>query len=75
LTAALAKLGDVSAAEAIDIGDMRFHIEAAAKTELRTIAPLCGDTNEKSLRRAGAIAIYRDPADLLDHYDSLASHL
>ena len=68
-TAALEKLGDVSAAEVINIGDTRFDIEAASKTGLRTIALLCGGTDEKSLRGAGAIAIYRDPADLLANFE------
>ena len=64
-TAAIEKLGDISPAEAITVGDTRFDIEAAAKAGLRTIALLCGGTPEEILRAAGAIAVYRDPADLL----------
>ena len=70
-TAALDKLGDVSPKEAITVGDTRFDIEAAAKAGMATIALLCGGTAENVLRKAGAIAIYRDPADLLSHYDRL----
>lgn len=69
-TAALEKLGGVSPSDAITVGDTRFDIEAAAKAGLATIALLCGGTAENDLRKAGAIAIYRDPADVLAHYDS-----
>src|SRR6476661_3216545 len=61
----LKKLGDISPADAVTIGDTRFDIEAAKKTGLKTIAFLCGGTPESVLRDAGAIAIYRDPADFL----------
>jgi HAD superfamily hydrolase (TIGR01549 family) len=69
-TAALEKLGDVSPEKAITVGDTRFDVEAAAKAGLTTIALLCGGTAEEVLRRAGAIAIYRDPADLLANYET-----
>ena len=69
-SSALEKLS-VSPNEAITVGDTRFDIEAAAKAGLVTIALLCGGTAESVLREAGAIAIYRDPADLLAHYDTL----
>ena len=36
---------------------------------------LCGGTPEAVLREAGAIGIYRDPADFLAHYDELVSHV
>ena len=36
--------------------------------ELPVIAVLCGGFSEDALRDGGAIAIYRDPADLLEHY-------
>ena len=63
--AALAKLG-VSRNEAIVVGDTRFDVEAAKKAGLAAIGFLCGRaTDEKTLRRAGALAIFRDPADLL----------
>jgi HAD superfamily hydrolase (TIGR01549 family) len=70
-TAAREKLGDFSAAEVINIGDTRFDIEAAAKAGLRTIALTCGGTPESVLKKAGAIAVYYDPADLLIRYETL----
>jgi HAD superfamily hydrolase (TIGR01549 family) len=69
--ASLKKLGDISPADAVTVGDTRFDIEAARKAGLRTIAFLCGGTSESVLRKAGAVAIYRDPADFLVHYDKL----
>jgi HAD superfamily hydrolase (TIGR01549 family) len=67
--ASLKKLGNIS--DAVTVGDTRFDIEAARKAGLRTIAFLCGGTSETILREAGAVAIYRDPVDLLAHYDEL----
>jgi HAD superfamily hydrolase (TIGR01549 family) len=65
----LKKLGDPPPNEAIVVGDTPFDVEAALKIGLQTIALLCGGRPEEDLRRAGAIAIYRDPADLLEQYD------
>jgi HAD superfamily hydrolase (TIGR01509 family) len=63
--AALAKLG-VSPNEAIVVGDTRFDVEAAKKAGLAAIGFLCGRAaDEKTLRKASALAIFRDPADLL----------
>ncbi len=69
--ASLKKLGDISPADAVTVGDTRFDIEAAGKAGLKTIAFLCGGTSGTVLRETGAIAIYNDPADLLAHYDEL----
>ena len=67
--AALAKLGDVKPDDVIVIGDTPYDAEAAAKAGLRTIGVLCGGFPEDSLRKAGCIAIYEGPTDLLAHYD------
>ena len=69
--ASLKKLGSISSADAVTVGDTRFDIEAARKAGLTTIAFLCGGTSESVLRGAGAVAIRRDPADFLAHYDEL----
>jgi phosphoglycolate phosphatase-like HAD superfamily hydrolase len=69
----LEKLGGISPADAVAVGDTRFDVEAAGKAGLKTIGLLCGGTPESVLREAGAIAIYRDPADFLAHYDELAT--
>jgi phosphoglycolate phosphatase-like HAD superfamily hydrolase len=70
-TASLKKLGGISPADAMTVGDTRFDIEAARKAGMQTIAFLCGGTSGVVLREAGAIAIYTDPADFLAHYDEL----
>ncbi len=67
--AAMARLGNVAPDEAIVIGDTPYDAEAAAKAGLRTIGVLCGGFPEDSLRKAGCIAIYQDPTDLLTQYD------
>jgi HAD superfamily hydrolase (TIGR01549 family) len=69
--ASLRKLDGISPADAVTVGDTRFDIEAAKKAGLNTIAFLCGGTLESVLREAGAIAIYRGPADFLLHYDEV----
>jgi len=71
-TASLEKLGDISPADAMTVGDTRFDIDAARKAGSGTIAFLCGGTSESVLRETGAVTIYRDPADFLAHYDELA---
>jgi HAD superfamily hydrolase (TIGR01549 family) len=65
---ALRLLGHLAPDQAVAIGDTPYDIEAAKKIDLSTIALLCGGFPEDDLRDAGAIAIFRDPADLLDHY-------
>ena len=67
--AALHKLDDPPVNETIVVGDTPFDVEAALKIGLKSIGMLCGGRPEELLVRAGAIAIYRDPADLLACYD------
>lgn len=66
--AALRLLGHLAPDQAIAIGDTPYDIEAAKKIDLATVGLLCGGFPEDVLRDAGAIAIFHDPADLLDHY-------
>ena len=54
--------------EAIVVGDSPYDAEAAGKIGLRTIGVLCGGFPEQDLRRAGCIAIYRGPADVLTRF-------
>jgi HAD superfamily hydrolase (TIGR01549 family) len=61
-------LGHLSPDEAVAIGDTPYDIEAAKKIDLATIALLSGGFPEEDLRDAGAVAIFRDPADMLDRY-------
>jgi len=68
--AALKQVGNPPAEDAIVVGDTPYDAQAAGKIQLRTIGVLCGGWTEEELRRAGCVAIYRDPADLLAHYDT-----
>jgi HAD superfamily hydrolase (TIGR01509 family) len=65
--AALNMLG-LSPSDAVAIGDTPYDVAAAKKIELRTIGVLGGGFPEQALRDAGAVAIFRDPADLLERY-------
>ena len=66
--AALRTLGSLPPHEAIAIGDTPYDVQAAKKIDLPIIGLLCGGFSEDVLRDEGAIAIFRDPADLLDRY-------
>ncbi len=67
--AALARLEDVGAAEAIVVGDTPYDAEAARDAGLKSIGVLCGGFPEEALRSAGCIAVYAGPEDLLRRYD------
>jgi len=66
--AALRTLGHLTPDEAIAIGDTPYDVEAAKKIDLPIIGLLCGGFSEQVLRDEGAIANFRDPADLLERY-------
>jgi HAD superfamily hydrolase (TIGR01549 family) len=66
----LAALDGMPPDEAIVVGDSPYDAEAAGKAGLRTIGLLSGGFPEATLRAAGCMAIYRDPAALLDAYDA-----
>ena len=63
--AALDRLSDVAPGEAVVVGDTPYDAEAARKVGVRTVGVLCGGFSEADLREAGAVAIFRDPADIL----------
>ena len=63
-TAALERL-KLPANAVIVVGDTPYDVEAARKAGMMTIALLCGGFPEADLRAAGAIGVFRDPADLL----------
>ncbi len=57
------------------IGDTVWDVEAAARAGVPCIAFTCGGISEGELRGAGAVEVYDDPGDLLDHIDdSLLAH-
>jgi len=70
--AALKILGGIPPDAVLVVGDSPYDVQAAAKAGLRTVGLLCGGFAESELREEGAIAIYRDPADLLEQYERSA---
>ncbi|MEZ5786215.1 MAG: HAD family hydrolase [Xanthobacteraceae bacterium] len=68
--AALEILAPISAGETIVVGDTPYDAKAARRAGIATIGLLCGGWSELELRDAGCIAVYRDPKDLLENYDS-----
>jgi HAD superfamily hydrolase (TIGR01509 family) len=62
------KLTNLSPTEVLVIGDAPYDAEAAARADLRTVCVRCGGFPEDELRRAGAIAVYDDCADILRHF-------
>ncbi len=69
--AALKKAG-VAADQAVALGDTPYDAESAGKLGIRTIGLTCGGWKRDDLLAAGCAEVYRDPADLLEHFaDSL----
>jgi HAD superfamily hydrolase (TIGR01509 family) len=51
------------------VGDTGWDVEAAAKVGLDVVAVLTGGWTRADLEKEGALAVYDDVADLLDHLD------
>ena len=67
--AALERLGKPDPARVMVVGDTPYDVEAATKAGLRTLGVTCGGWTEAELRKAGAHAVFRSPADLLAKYE------
>ena len=67
VSAALRRL-ECAARETAMIGDTPYDVEAAARAGVPVIAFRCGGWDDAALR--GAVAVYDDPADLLDRWDA-----
>lgn len=52
------------------VGDTVWDMEAAVRDGVVPVAVLSGGIPRADLDKAGARAVYRDPADLLAHLDS-----
>ncbi len=55
--------------QTIVVGDTKWDVEAAAKLGVKVVAVLTGGTTRQDLTDAGAVAVYEDVGDLLDHLD------
>lgn len=62
------KLNGIPTKQIIVVGDSPYDAIAANKASLATIGVLCGGFERETLTQAGCVAIYQDPADLLDNY-------
>jgi HAD superfamily hydrolase (TIGR01509 family) len=71
--AALAKAGS-RPDEAIALGDTPYDAQAAGKLGIPVIGLTCGGWKREDLLSAGCVAVYHDPADLLQsfHHSMLA---
>lgn len=59
----------VSPSRAVVVGDSPYDAIAAGRARLTTVGVLCGGFPQEDLEQAGCIAIFRDPADILDRFD------
>jgi HAD superfamily hydrolase (TIGR01549 family) len=66
LDAALEKVGG---RRAVMIGDAAWDVQAASRRGIPTIGLLAGGYGRQELLDSGAVAVYVDPVDLLDHLD------
>jgi HAD superfamily hydrolase (TIGR01549 family) len=60
---------DLDPEQTMVVGDTRWDIEAAAKLGIQVVAVLTGGTTRADLTDAGAVAVYEDVADLVEHLD------
>ncbi len=58
---------DFPTEQVVMIGDTPYDVEAATRAGVRIIGVRTGGWGDEDLR--GALAVYEDPADLLEHYD------
>lgn len=65
--AALAQSG-LEAKHAVFVGDAVWDGQAAARAGVVFVGMTCGGTSEAELRENGAVAVYRDPAQLLERF-------
>ena len=64
---------DVPIEECLVIGDAIWDMLAARRCKATGIGLLSGGYDIGELERAGALRVYEDPLDLLDHLDEIAS--
>jgi HAD superfamily hydrolase (TIGR01509 family) len=70
--ATLDKFG-LPADRCVMVGDTPHDAAACRKAGVRFVGLTCGGNSERALREAGAVAVYRDPADLIAHLNEALS--
>jgi HAD superfamily hydrolase (TIGR01549 family) len=68
----VAAVDKVGGGEAVLVGDSPFDCEAAARTQVPTVAILTGGFSEQELRKAGAGAVFESLSELCEHLDETA---
>ncbi len=68
--AALERLGTgISRSNVVVVGDSPHDAEAAKNAGLPSVGVRCGGFAEEDLRKAGCVAVFDGPRDLLEHYE------
>jgi HAD superfamily hydrolase (TIGR01509 family) len=60
---------DIHAENCVFVGDSVWDVEACNRVAMPCIALLSGGISERELTEAGAVAVYRDPAHLLEEFE------
>ncbi|MFI7482215.1 HAD family hydrolase [Kocuria sp. M1R5S2] len=68
--AAALKAGDLRPENAIVVGDARWDVQSAWKLGLDAVCVTSGGISETELREAGAVAVFADPQELLEDFES-----
>jgi phosphoglycolate phosphatase-like HAD superfamily hydrolase len=61
-------LAPIGPSQTCVVGDTKYDGEAARRAGVPFLGLLCGGSSKDELERSGAVAIYRDPAELLSHW-------
>ncbi len=64
----------VGAGRAVFVGDTVWDVEAAGRAGIACVGVLSGGISRDELSEAGAVAVYRDVADLLDNLETSPLH-
>lgn len=65
---ALDRLAPIGPSQTCVVGDTKYDGDAARRAGIPFLGLLCGGSSKEELQRSGAIAVYRDPADLLSQW-------
>ena len=64
------ELAEATSSDAVFVGDTVWDMKAASAAGVRAVALLAGGIPRADLEEAGAVAVYRDPAELLSQLDT-----
>jgi phosphoglycolate phosphatase-like HAD superfamily hydrolase len=70
ILAAAIEQADLSANQVVFVGDAVWDVVASARLGIRCVGLESGGTSDAELREAGAVEVWKDPADLLRNLDS-----